>query len=247
MRIALLSIIVRRTTRGTVSPRRLSLVSQQAGIENDPTSLGRIGLLSHLACVCAAAVLVNLTGCSGEPFLSSAAPQPVQAAQVAQPVKPAPHAKKPTPKPEPTQQELFEYIRSKLLSLSASDGLNDNLEVAFDPETSVLSVTQPDGRCDIFLSSIDTNSTIWESIDPSDSNHPRAEVLRLTMNSMSGKTAKACYDTQNRIEKTAAPNRARLFFSFSKANGTPDFAENMDKAIKKLIVQCGGAPEEHIL
>jgi hypothetical protein len=41
----------------------------------------------------------------------------------------ATHKKKAPPKPEPTAQELFEYIRGALLSLSPEDGINDNLEV----------------------------------------------------------------------------------------------------------------------
>ncbi len=81
-------------------------------------------------------------------------------------------------------------------------------------------------------------------IDPSDANHQRGQVLRLTMNSMSGKAARACYDTQNRIDASIATNRARLFFSLSKANATPGFTNKMDKAIKKLIVQSGGAARE---
>jgi hypothetical protein len=38
-----------------------------------------------------------------------------------------------------------------------------------------------------------------------------------------------------------------LFFSLAKANASPGFTEKMDKAIKKLIVQCGGVPEKQIL
>jgi hypothetical protein len=151
-----------------------------------------------------------------------------------------------TTKPEPTQQELFDYVRGKLLALSPSDGVNDNLEVAFDPATSILSITQPDGRCDIFLNAIDTNSTLWDVFDPSDSYHTREDVLRLTLTSLSGKKARTCYDKNNQVDTSIASNRARLLFSVPKANAVPKFAETMGKAIKKLIVLSGGAPEKEL-
>jgi hypothetical protein len=138
-------------------------------------------------------------------------------------------------------------VRSRLLSLSPSDGVNDNLEVAYNPDISTLTITQPDGRCDIFLNSIDNNSAVWEIIDPSENNHPRAEVLRLTVNSVSGKKARACYDNQNQIDTNLASNRARIFFSLSKARATPGFTEKMDKAIKELVVASGGAAEKQVL
>jgi len=144
------------------------------------------------------------------------------------------------------QQELYEYIRGKLLSLSPNDGFNDNLEVAFDPTTSVLSITQPDGRCDIFVNALDTNSAIWEVMDPSDSYHPRGEILRLTMTSTSGKKARTCYDTENQVDKSISANRVRLVFAQNKANSIPDFTYNMTKAIKKLVVASGGAAEKTI-
>ena len=156
------------------------------------------------------------------------------------------HKKKAEPKPEPTQQELFDYVRGKLLALSPNDGINDNLEVAFDPATSILSITQPDGRCDIFLSAIDSNSALWEVFDPSDTYHTREEVLRVTLTSLSGKKARTCYDRQNQIDSSIAPNRARLLFSLTKANAVPNFTVNMGKALKKLVTLAGGAPEKDI-
>ena len=181
--------------------------------------------MTHLARICAAALILVLPACSAQ------TPH---------------HAKKPDPKPEPTQQDLFEYIRGKLLSLSPGDGINDNLEVAFDPAAAILSITQPDGRCDIFLSAIDTNSAIWEVFDPSDTYHTREQVLRLTLTSLSGKKARTCYDSHNQVDTSLAANRVRLLFSLAKANAVPDFTENMGKAIKKLIVLSGGAPEKDI-
>jgi hypothetical protein len=152
------------------------------------------------------------------------------------------HAKK----PEPTQQELFDYVRGNLLALSPSDGINDNLEVTLDPATSILSITQPDGRCDILLNAIDTNSPIWDVFDPSETYHTREEVLRLTLTSVSGKNARTCYDRHNQVDSSIAANRARLLFSYSRANAVPNFSENMGKAIKKLVVLSGGATEKKL-
>jgi hypothetical protein len=180
---------------------------------------------------------------------STKSTQPTKSTQVAQatePENPAHHAKKNEPKPEPTQEELFEYVRGKLLSLSPTDGFNDNLEVTFDPATSTLSITQPDGRCDIFLNALDTNSVIWEVMDPSDTYHTREDILRLTMTSSSGKRARVCYDNQNQVDKSIAANRVRLLFAHNKANAVPDFTYNLTTAIKKLVVASGGAPEKKI-
>jgi hypothetical protein len=198
--------------------------------------------LQHTARICGAAVLLCLPACDG---LAPQTAQPAQAAQVAPKPKPAQQTKK-TPTPEATQQELFDYVRGKLLALTPSDGINDNLEVAFNPDTSVLSITQPDGRCDIFLSAIDTNSPIWDTFDPSDTYHTREEVMRLTLTSMSGKKARTCYDKNGVVDTSLASNHARLLFSVPKADAIPGFSEKMGKAIKKMIVLAGGTPEKDI-
>jgi uncharacterized lipoprotein YajG len=155
------------------------------------------------------------------------------------------HTKKP-PKPEPTQQELFDYVRGELLALTPNDGINDNLEVAFDAATSVLSITQPDGRCDIYLGAIDSNSAIWEVFDPSDTYHTREQVLRLTLTSLSGKKARVCYDSHNQVDTSVPSNRARLLFSLPMANGVTGFTDKMGKAVKKLVALAGGAPEKDL-
>ena len=155
------------------------------------------------------------------------------------------HAKKPA-KPEPTQQELFDYVRGELLALSPSDGINDNTEVSFYLATSVLTITQPDGRCDIFLGAMDSNSAIWEVFDPSDTYHTREQVLRLTLTSLSGKKARVCYDRSNQVDTSIASNRARLLFSFTMSNALPKFTDNMGKAVKKLIALAGGTPEKDL-
>jgi hypothetical protein len=198
----------------------------------------------------AATLAVSLTGCSVQTIVravTSDTPDPAKHDQLAEKPQLASHPKKAEPKAPPSREELFEFVRSRLLSLSPSDGLNDNLEVAYNPDISTLTITQPDGRCDIYLNSIDNNSAVWEIIDPSETNRPRAEVLRLTVNSISGKKARACYDNQNQIDTSLASNRARLFFSLSKAKATPDFTYKMDKAIKELVVASGGAPEKQVL
>jgi hypothetical protein len=111
-------------------------------------------------------------------------------AQAAPPTTPVHKAKKPDPKPEPTEQDLLDYLRGKLLALSPEDGLNDNLEVSYDLATATMSITQPDGHCDISLSALDANSAFWDTLDPSDRYRARDEVLRLTLTSQSGKNAR---------------------------------------------------------
>jgi hypothetical protein len=263
MRNEFVAVMVRRTERVAVSARRIPGVGRQAGAVEHPVGALGIRAAAQLLCIsAAAALLVSLCACAGETVLRGLTPQtqeadqpakqadhpakPPQVAQAAPPANSAHRASKPDPKAEPTQQELFEYLRGKLLSLSPTDGFNDNLEVAFDPATSTLSITQPDGRCDIFLNALDTNSAIWEVIDPSDTYHAREEILRLTMTSSSGKRARTCYDNQNQVDKSLAANRVRLLFSQNKASAVPDFAFNMTKAIKKLVVASGGSPEKKI-
>ncbi len=156
------------------------------------------------------------------------------------------HVKKAPPKPAPTQQELYDYVRGELLALTPNDGINDNLEVSFDAATSTLSITQPDGRCDIFLGAIDSNSAIWEVFDPSDTYHTREQVLRLTLTSLSGKKARVCYDKNNQVDTSIASNRARLLFSLAMSNAVPGFTDKMGKAVKKLVALAGGSAEKDI-
>lgn len=228
-------------------PNRIAHVRRQAGVVILPTRRPGIRLKRLVTPLFAAALALSLSGCSVQTIVHALTSDTSQSAQLPQKPTLASHPKKAEPKPPPTQAELFEFVRSKLLSLSPSDGVNDNLEVAYNPDISILTITQPDGRCDIFLNAIDNNSAVWEIIDPSDANRPRAEVLRLTVNSISGKRARACYDNQNELDSSVATNRARLFFSLSKAKATPDFTYKMDKAIKELVVASGGAPEKQVL
>jgi hypothetical protein len=152
----------------------------------------------------------------------------------------------PPPKPEPTEPDLVEYIRGQLLSLSPSDGINDNLEVRYDDSRKVLTITTPSGHCDLFISSLDPNNAVWDVFDPSDSDRQREKLVRLTMVSVIGKTARTCYDTQDHVDPTLIGNRARLLFSEPKADDVPDFHDKMTKAMKKLIALTGGEQEKDI-
>jgi hypothetical protein len=192
--------------------------------------------------VCGSAVIAAACGCS---LLTAPPPQPSQPAEPVAKAKGVHAAKKP-PKPEASQQELADYVRGEMLALSPADGINDNVEVSFDPATSVLSVTQPDGRCDIFLGAIDNNSAIWESYDPSDTYHTRDKILRMTLTSLAGQKARTCYDSHNQVDTSIPANRARLLFSSSKANAVPGFSDKMEKAVKKLVVIAGGTAEKKL-
>jgi len=218
--------------------------------------------VTQLACVGAIVLVLNLSACSigtvlhglstvqtPEPTKTDSPPQPakpVLVAQTAPPTTPAHKSKKPDPKPQPTEQDLLDYLRGKLLALSPEDGLNDNLEVSYDLDKSTMSITQPDGHCDISLNALDANSAFWDTLDPSDRYRARDEVLRLTITSQSGKNARVCYDRKNQINPNAAANRVRLLFSHSKANATPGFVDTMDRAVKKLVELSGGTAEKKI-
>ena len=152
----------------------------------------------------------------------------------------------PPPKPDPTAPELFDYVRGQLLSLSPEDGINDNIEVSWDPSTKVMTVREPAGHCDQYLSSLDTNTAVWDVFDPSDSVQQRDKLLRLTLISVTGKKGRVCYDKQNRVDPSLLGNRVRLLFSFDKAEEIPHFQDKMTKAFKKLVVLSGGAPEQDL-
>jgi hypothetical protein len=140
--------------------------------------------MKHLARICAATLLVIL---------------PVCLAQATH------HKKKPDPKPEPTAPELSAFVRGELLSLSPDDRINDNLEVTLDSTSTVLTVTQPDGHCDLFLNALDANTVVWDIFDATDSFQSREKLLRLTVVSVSGKTARTCYDRQSRHKSSPIP------------------------------------------
>jgi hypothetical protein len=197
--------------------------------------------MTGLARICATALLLAPCACGPDPIHPAPAAQPGPAPHKAAGSGQA-HAKK----PEPTQQELADYVRGKLLELSPNDGINDNQDVSFDATTGVLSVTQPDGRCDVFLGAINSNSLLWETFDPSDTYHPRAKVLRVTVTSLGGQKARTCYDAHNQVDASVASNRARLLFSLPKTEVVPNFQQNMTKALKKLVLSAGGAPEKDI-
>jgi len=263
MRNDFVAAILSKIERAAVSALRIRSQRQEAGAAEFPLKASRVWLGTCLLCALASSLLLTLCACSAadsklrewsaqaQQMVQPKKPdEPTPVAQAAPPAKPAHQGKKPEPKPEPrpepSEQDLFEYVRGKLLSLSPADGINDNLEVSYDAASATLSVTQPDGRCDIFLNSLDTNSAIWEVMDPSDTYHPRGDILRLTMTSSSGKPARICYDNQNQIDRSISANRVRFLFAHDKANAVPDFAYNMTKAIKKLVVLSGGAAEKKV-
>lgn len=230
----------------------------------------RLGIL--LLCLCTAALLAGLTACSKYDLRQSmreahktldklserfkqqppdnalpVAPMPVPPEK---PAKPAGHAKAsaPTaeaePLPEPTQEDLVEYLRGKLLTLSPSDGFNDNVEVRFNASTSTLTVIQPTSRCDLFLSALDASNITWDTFDPSDDQNPRPVLLRLTAASVSGKKARACFDIRGLPEDGTTTNRVRLLFSLAKAEQLPGFQDKMTKTMKALILLSGGVEEQ---
>lgn len=140
----------------------------------------------------------------------------------------------------------MEYLRGKLLALSPGDGINDNVEVRFDPSTSTLTVLQPGSRCDLFLNGVDVNNIYWDVFDPSDAHTSREALLRLTATSVSGKRARVCYDTKGQPEPGLNTNRVRLLFSYPKSEQDYGFQDKMMKVVKRLIVLSGGAPERDI-
>jgi len=154
--------------------------------------------------------------------------------------------KKVAPKPELTSAELFAYIRGSLMEYSADDGANDNLEVSIDPTATVLTIKQPDGHCDIFLSSLDSNTMTWDVYDASDSMQTRAPLARMTVIATAGKKARTCYDTENNVDQSTPTTRARILFSWDRIPEGSGFQAKFSKAFKRLIRLSGGAEEKDI-
>lgn len=154
--------------------------------------------------------------------------------------------KKAAPKPEPTAAELFEYIRGALLAYSAVDRVNDNLEVSIDPTNTILTIKQPDGHCDIFLSALDANTISWDVYDATDSSETRAPLARMTIVSAAGKRARTCYDNDNNVDPSIPSTHARFLFSWDRIPESSGLQTKMTKAMKKLIKQSGGYTEKDI-
>jgi hypothetical protein len=221
--------------------------------------------MRYVAYFCSALLLATLTACSEREArqnmqaaikkLEVEKKQPELALPPAQPLPPEKKAKHSKVSAEPvpafTQQELADYLRGKLLAASPSDGINDNLEVKFDPFHSTLTVIQPTGRCDLFLGALDTNNLSWDIFDPSGGSNPGRDLLRLSATSVSGKPARACFDEKGRPERGISTNRVRLLFSLAKAESVPGFQDKIMKTVKKLIILAGGVegkelfPEQH--
>ncbi|HEY2470105.1 MAG TPA: hypothetical protein VGI45_20055 [Terracidiphilus sp.] len=187
--------------------------------------VGRRTGLSLAACACAMMLALSPAGASSQSQTTK---------------------KKAAPKPEPTAAELFEYIRGALLAYSPDDRVNDNLEVSIDPTNAVLTIKQPDGHCDIFLSALDANTISWDVYDATDSAQTRAPLARLTIVSAAGKKARTCYDTDNNVDPAIPSTRVRILFSWDKIPESSGLQTKMTKAMKKLIKQSGGYAEKDI-
>lgn len=133
-----------------------------------------------------------------------------------------------------------------MLEYSPDDHVNDNLEVSIDPTATVLTIKQPDGHCDIFLSGLDANTITWDVYDASDSMQTRAPLARMTIVAVAGKSARTCYDVDNNVDPSTPVTRARLLFSWDKIPEGSGFQSKMTKAFKKLIVLSGGRAEKDI-
>jgi hypothetical protein len=158
----------------------------------------------------------------------------------------ASHKSNPEPRADATAPELFEYVRSALLLLSPDDGINDNAEVTFDWTKNVMTIAQPGGHCDLFLSALNTNNVAWDIYDPSDNLQTRDKLLRLTLVSVSNTKARTCYDKMNHVDESVPGNRVRLLFSLTKVEQWPGFQTKIAKAIKRLIVLRGGEPPKEL-
>ncbi len=154
--------------------------------------------------------------------------------------------KKATAKPELTSADLFAYIRGSLLQYSSDDHVNDNLEITVDATATILTIKQPDGHCDIFLSALDPNTITWDVYDASDSMQTRAPLARLTVFSVAGRTARTCYDLGNNLDASIPGTRARFLFSWDKIPDGSGFQSKFTRALKKFIAMSGGAAEKDI-
>ena len=178
--------------------------------------------MKQIARICAAALIMVLPACIAETTT---------------------HKARPAPKPDATAPELFEYVRSALLLLTPEDGVNDNLEVTFNWNTNVMTVSQPSGHCDLFMNALNSNGIAWDVFDPSDSHESRERLVRLTLVSVSGAKARICYDKAGHVDDTVPGNRIRFLFADDKVDQWPGFKDKLTKAFKRFIVLSGGAPE----
>ncbi len=86
-----------------------------------------------------------------------------------------------------------------------------------------MTIAQPGGHCDLFLNALNTNDVAWDMFDPSDAHETRDKLLRLTLVSVSSTKARTCYDKENEVDDSVPTNRARLLFSYTKADQWPNF------------------------
>jgi hypothetical protein len=154
--------------------------------------------------------------------------------------------KKKLPVHEPNSAELFAYMHGVLLAYSPEDGVNDNLEISIDPTATILTIKQPDGHCDIFLSALDANTIVWDVYDATDSMQSRPPLARLTVDAIAGKKARTCYDPENNLDPSISTTRARILFSWESIPDGSGFQAKFTRALKKLIKISGGMSEKDI-
>jgi len=132
--------------------------------------------------------------------------------------------------PLPRSRSYFSTSAARSYLLSPDDGINDNVEVTFNPATSVLTVTQPSGHCDEFLNALDAQNAVWDQFDPSDAQQTRRKSwsdsrwFRWPANQPVSATTR-----QTRLTPAFRGNRVRLLFSFSKAEQWPLFQEKFSR------------------
>jgi len=177
------------------------------------------------ACVCVAVLAVAVYPCTGQTDT---------------------HKKKAAPAREPTSAELFAYVHGVMLAYSPEDRVNDNLEISIDPTSTVLTIKQPDGHCDIFLGALDANTIVWDVYDASDSMQTRSPLARLTVDAIAGKRARTCYDAENNLDTSIPSSRARILFSWAMIPDGSGFQAKFTKALKKLIKLSGGMTDKDI-
>ena len=143
--------------------------------------------------------------------------------------------RKPEPKPEPTAQELFEYVRSALILLSPDDGINDNLEVTFNPATQLddRNAARRPLRSISRMRSTQTMSA-WDVFDPSDASRvPRTALAPYTGLRQRQEGAEPATTRQNKSMQALPANRVRLLFSLSQGGPVAQLPGQIVKGLQE--------------
>lgn len=145
----------------------------------------------------------------------------------------------------PSKQETFDYIRTKLISLSPSDGTNNYNKVYthVDECTIQYSRAETPGQTEVtFFSELDANSLSWDIVDVNGNGGHWNKILRLTIVAQQNGTASAFVQSDGTITKKF--QKENFSFDMTKAADIPNFQDRMSKAIKRAIELCGGKKEE---